>query len=236
MRFLLGWLLISTLLFCDGFDDEFNDEFTQQQNDTFKSYNLFMTGINDTIYTNLLTPIAKGYKSIIHEEIRIGLSNAFSNIQYPVSFINNILQLKIENSWIETQRFLLNTTLGFIGFKDIAKSSFDLDAKKEDFGQTLGYYGFNNTPHIVLPLLGPSNLRDILGMGGDYFANPLSYIEHRGNLLANDTESTYTKAYNTLNEYSFTYIQYEKIKKDSINLYLLLKNAYEQKRDKEIKE
>jgi phospholipid-binding lipoprotein MlaA len=73
-------------------------------------------------------------------------------------------------------------------------------------------------------------------MGGDYFANPLSYVENRGNLLANDEESTYVKAFDTLNENSFNYKRYESIKKDSLNLYILLRDAYEQKRDREISE
>lgn len=234
MRFLLGALLISSFLFSQNFDDEFNEE--KVQDDTFKVYNIFMTDVNDKVYTYVMNPIAKGYEGVLPEQIRIGVSNFFSNIKFPISFLNNLLQLKFENSFIEFQRFFINTTVGFAGFMDTAKDEYAIVAKKEDFGQTLGHYGFNNTPHIVLPLFGPSNFRDILGMGGDYFANPLSYIEDRGNLLANTNESSYTKAYDTLNEFSFDYKHYESVKKDSLNLYILLKNAYEQKRQREILE
>lgn len=239
MRFLLGLLLVSTLLFSQNIEDDFSDEFNHEETkkeDTFKSYNVFMTGFNDVIYTNLFNPIAKGYENVVADDLRVGFSNMYENIKFPISFINNILQLKFENSFTELQRFLINSTLGFAGFGDVAKDNFGIEAKKEDFGQTLGYYGLNNTPHIVLPLLGPSNLRDIIGLGGDYYANPLSYIEERGNLLNGDQEAMYAKSHDTLNEHSFNYKTYESFKKDSINLYLLLKNAYEQKRDKEISE
>jgi phospholipid-binding lipoprotein MlaA len=234
MRFLLGALLLSSLLFSQGFDDEFAIE--KKGDDVFKSYNVVMTNFNDTVYTYIFNPVAKGYADVFPEPIRTSVSNFFANIKFPISFINNLLQLKLENSFIELQRFMINSTIGIVGLRDAARDDFDMLAKKEDFGQTLGFYGFNDTPHIVLPFLGPSNVRDILGMGGDYFANPISYVENRGNLLANDDESTYTKIYDGINETSFNYKKYEAIKKDSIDLYLLLKNAYEQKRDKEIAE
>lgn len=234
MRFLLGALLISSLLFSQGFDDEFAED--TKDDDTFKSYNVIMTNFNDKVYTYVINPVAKGYEGIVPEPMRTGISNFFTNIQFPISFLNNLLQLKFENSATELQRFLINSSVGIVGFMDVAKESYQIEAKKEDFGQTLGYYGFNHTPHIVLPFLGPSNLRDILGMGGDYFVNPLSYVEDRGNLLDSSGESTYVKAYDALNKTSFTYKTYENIKKDSIDLYHLLKNVYEQKRDKEISE
>jgi len=238
MRFLLGMLLICSLLFSQNFDDEFGDEFEEEKQsvDTFKSYNIIMTQLNDKVYTYVFNPIASGYEYTIHKDIRIAVSNVYSNLKFPINFVNNLLQLKFENSFAELQRFLINSTLGIAGTMDIAKDDFHIEAKKEDFGQTLGYYGFNNTPHIVLPFLGSSNVRDILGLGGDYFINPLSYINNRGNLLANETESTYTKAYDTLNTHSFNYKIYEKAKKDSVDLYSLLKNVYEQRRNKEISE
>lgn len=237
MKFLLGLLLVSTLLFSQDLDEEFANEFAQEKKteDFFKSYNVFMTGVNDTIYTNVFTPLAKGYETVIPNDFRVGISNMYENIKFPISFINNILQLKIENSFTELERFVINTTLGFIGFGDVAKETFGIEAKKEDFGQTLGFYGLNHTPHIVLPLLGPSNFRDIIGFGGDYFASPLSYIEGRGNLLANDEESLYLTSHNSFNEFSLFYKNYESMKEDSINLYILLKMPMNKKEIKKFR-
>lgn len=237
MRFLLGALLICATLFSQDFESDFSKEFSDTNSaDTFKSYNVFMTNVNDKFYTYLLNPVAKGYEEVVAKDIRTGISNMFHNIQFPISFVNNILQLKFKNSFTELSRFCINTTLGFVGFADVAKTQFHIEAKREDFGQTLGFYGFNNTPYIVLPILGPSNFRDIVGLGGDYFASPLSYIKGRGNLMDNDEESLYIVGFKTLNEHSFNYKVYEDLKKDSLSLYILLRNAYEQRRNQQIKE
>ena len=195
-----------------------------------------MTNINDKFYTYLLNPVAKGYEKVVAKDLRVGVSNMYKNIKFPISFVNNLLQLKFKNSFTELERFCINTTLGFVGFSDVAKNHFGIEPKEEDFGQTLGFYGFNNTPHIVLPLFGPSNFRDILGLSADYFADPLVYIKGRGNLLDSDEESLYVKSFGAVNEASFNYKIYENLKKDSLNLYILLRNAYEQKRMKEIEE
>jgi phospholipid-binding lipoprotein MlaA len=239
MRFMLGLLLlISTTLFGQNLNNEFASEFEQKKEntDTFREYNIVMTNINDKFYTYLLNPVAKGYKQVVAKDLRVGVSNMYKNIKFPISFINNLLQLKFKNSFTELERFCINTTLGFAGFADVAKNHFGIESKEEDFGQTLGFYGFNNTPHIVLPLLGPSNFRDILGLSADYFINPLVYIKGRGNLLDSDEESLYILSFGAVNEASFNYKIYENLKKDSLNLYILLKNAYEQKRMKEIEE
>lgn len=237
MRFLLSILLIYSTLFSQDFESEFSNEFSDSKSpDTFKTYNVFMTNVNDKFYTYLLNPVAKGYATVVAKDIRTGISNIFQNIRFPISFVNNILQLKFKNSFTELSRFCINTTLGFVGFADVAKTQFHIEPKREDFGQTLGFYGLNNTPHIVLPLLGPSNFRDILGLGGDYFADPLAYVENRGNLLDDNEESLYVGSFGMINEHSFNYKVYEDLKKDSLNLYILLKDAYEQRRNQQIKE
>ncbi|MBE0492389.1 MAG: VacJ family lipoprotein [Sulfurospirillum sp.] len=234
MRFLLGALLIVSFVFAQNFDDEFAQESVKKDN--LRPYNVFMTDVNDKVFTYVLRPFYEGYTVVVPQNARIGISNFFSNLKFPISFINNLLQLKFENSFIELQRFLINTTFGIVGFMDVAKDQFDIKAKNEDFGQTLGYYGIGDSPYIVLPLLGPSNLRDIVGMGGDYYASPLSYIEGRGNLLENNDQAIYAKTGDRLNEGSFYYKKYEAIQKDAFDLYIVLKNAYEQKREREIQQ
>lgn len=238
MRFILGLLFICATLVSQDFDNEFSDEFKVETKspDTFKNYNMMMTNVNDKFYTYLLIPIEKGYEKVVAKELRVGISNMYQNIKFPINFINNILQLKFKNSFLELERFCINTTLGFVGFADIAKDKFHIMPKREDFGQTLGFYGWENSSYIVLPILGPSNFRDMIGMGGDYFTNPLSYVEDRGNLVDNDEESLYVIGFGLLNDQSFYYKTYENFKQDSLNLYILLKNAYEQRRKQQIKE
>lgn len=225
--FVLFFLCVS-LLFGANFEEEFSKEYptTTQSADPLKPYNKLMTNINDVLYTYAFTPLAQGYNHIVADEIKTSVSNVFNNLLFPINFINNLLQLKVENSLEELGRFVINSTLGIGGIFDVARSQFELQAHKEDFGQTLGHYGVTNDIHFVLPLLGPSNVRDIVGLSVDAFADPLSYVNH----------SMAYKAYRGFHGYSDTYTLYEKLKSESIDLYSVLKSVYEQNRDAKIKE
>ncbi len=218
--------------------DEFEDDTkTKDIFDPFSGYNRFMTGFNDKLYVYFLTPIAKGYNIIVHYEIRKSISNLFNNLQYPTRVVNNILQIKFQNASEETGRFIINSTIGILGLFDPAKSYFNLVAHDEDFGQTLGYYGVGGGPHIVLPLFGPSNLRDALSIIPDSYLNPIDYTDREWFTLT-DTWWTYlgVRSYDYINEFSLNINKYERLKEDSIDLYPYLRDIYEQHRDKKIRE
>jgi phospholipid-binding lipoprotein MlaA len=223
-------------------DDEFLDEFEQEmqveeKSDPFGGYNRAMTSFNDGAYEYVLSPIAKGYKTVVHEDIRDSIGNFFHNLLYPIRLVNNLLQGKLKNSVEETGRFVINTTIGIFGLFDPAKSYFGLEEHNEDFGQTLGYWGVGPGPHIVLPLLGPSNLRDTLSMYPDSLVNPVDYQSDRGyNLTSNSTETIYVKAFKTVNKTSIDGEQYDIMKKDAVDLYPFLRDVYEQRRVQQIKE
>eukprot|EP01029_Cantina_marsupialis_P021537 TRINITY_DN516671_c0_g1_i1.p1 TRINITY_DN516671_c0_g1~~TRINITY_DN516671_c0_g1_i1.p1 ORF type:complete len:286 (+),score=43.90 TRINITY_DN516671_c0_g1_i1:597-1454(+) len=219
------------------FDDEFKD--TKKEIDPFEGYNRAMTSFNDYMYVNLLTPVAKGYAVVVPEPGRIAISNFFDNITFPVRFINNILQFKFKNAAEETGRFLVNSTVGILGFMDPADEYLNLQARDEDFGQTLGYYGFADGFHIVLPLLGPSNVRDIVGMAADTFVNPLNdtRAEDIDYKIPNKSiETVGISIFDTINSTSLNPDEYENLKKDAVDLYPFLKNVYNQNREKMIKE
>ena len=222
----------------EAFLDEFEEEMEVEEiYDPLSGYNRAMTDINDMLYVNILKPVAKGYRYVVHKEIRKSVSNFFHNITYPIRFINNILQLKFANSTEETGRFIINTTIGFFGFFDPATTIFKLEKHNEDFGQTLGFYGVGAGPHIVLPLFGPSNLRDMLSLYPNSLLNPTIYNEDRGmNLLNNYNETISMEIYRNVNEVSVRGKEYDNLKKDAIDLYPFLRNTYEQYREKLIKE
>ncbi|WP_024955305.1 MlaA family lipoprotein [Sulfurospirillum arcachonense] len=244
MRLIFLFLLSFSLLFSQtdsSFDDEFENEFTKKEKssswDPIKGYNVQMTKFNDFVYMNIMGPVAKGYKNIVSTPVRKGVSNAFDNIKFPIRFVNNVLQLKFKNAFEETGRFIINSTYGLAGFLDLAKTEGGLNPHNEDLGQTLGYYGASDDFHIVLPLFGPSNLRDTIGLVGDSFLNPLSYAHsHEVNVLEDDRPYYFLKSYEVLNEYSLHVDEYEALRKDAVNLYPLLKNVYEQRRKKLIEE
>ncbi|MGK0256291.1 MAG: phospholipid-binding lipoprotein MlaA [Arcobacteraceae bacterium] len=222
----------------DAFLDEFADEMkVEKKSDPFSGYNRMMTSFNDGLYEYVLAPTARSYKNIVHEEIRGSVGNFFHNILYPIRLVNNVLQGKIKNSGEETGRFIINSTIGILGLFDPAKSYFELVPHNEDFGQTLGYWGVGAGPHIVLPFLGPSNLRDTLSLYPTSLVNPVDYQEDRNyNLTNNYDESLGLKVFKTVNYLSLHEGEYEKLKKDAVDLYPYLRDVYEQYREKQIRE
>lgn len=222
----------------DDFGDEFEDEFkTEAIFDPLSGYNRVMTDINDKLYTYVLEPVAKGYKYVLHEEVRSSIGKFFHNLLYPLRFVNNVLQLKFKNAMEETGRFLVNSTVGLLGFFDPAKSYLEWDVHNEDFGQTLGFYGVGAGPHIVLPILGPSNLRDTFSLYPDYALDPKTYVGDRSYNLAND--SLTGLGYATLEKINFISQhtgEYDMLKKDAVDLYPFLRDIYEQRRIQLIKE
>jgi len=220
-------------------EDDFSDEFGEEKEliDPFEPYNRFMTSFNDFLFTVALDPLARGYNKVVPETARVGISNFFENITFPTRFVNNILQFKFDYAIEETGRFLINSTYGVLGFMDPATDQFDLKERNEDFGQTLAYYGVGSGPHLVLPIYGPSNIRDF---GGTFFDAYISPLNHTGDMeykIPDRFEKTLgITAFRTLNSTSLNLGQYQNLKKDAIDLYPFLRDVYTQNREKQIKE
>ena len=233
-----------------GFDDEFEDEFATAEQEVFdplSGYNRVMTGFNDGFYILVLDPVARGYRWVLPSTARRGVKNFFHNLFFPLRFVNNVLQLKAKNAGEEFLRFSINSTIGILGFWDPAKELFGLEAHEEDFGQTLGYYGVGGGFHVVLPLLGPSNLRDMFSLYPDLQMDPVNYVVNRpynfpkqeGEYLGVSRQTLQAidlTLLKTVNTESLRIGQYENLKKDAIELYPFLRDVYEQNRAKLIRE
>lgn len=209
--------------------DEFDDHDVIEINDPLSGYNRFMTQVNDTILIWFVKPVALTYSFIVGEPLRQSIANFFDNLGFPVRFVNNVLQLKTNQTGIEIARFGVNTTIGVLGFFDPARSWLELYPCPEDFGQTLAYYGVGRGFHLVLPLLGPSNLRDAIGKVPDYFLDTVIFIDKREIRLA-------VNGLKLVNMASLHIHEYEALRSDAVDLYILLRNAYEIKRLKDIEE
>ncbi|WFP52192.1 VacJ family lipoprotein [Methylomonas sp. EFPC3] len=142
--------------------------------DPWESWNRPMQTFNDRVDDYLMKPVARGYRWITPDFVDAGISNFFSNIADIRVSINDVLQGKFRQAGMDTARFLVNTTVGIAGWFDPA-SAIDLPKHHEDFDQTLGYWGIPTGPYIVLPLLGSSSPRGVIGLIGDTAANPISY-------------------------------------------------------------
>ena len=226
--------------FGDNFEDEFAAEDTFDVFDPLSGYNRAMTGFNDKFYFWVAKPVAKGYGYIVPEPARISVSRFFKNLLFPVRFINNILQFKFKGAGVELSRFVINSTVGILGLADPAKNWFDLSPYAEDFGQTLGYYGVGSGFHIVLPFLGPSNLRDLVSMVPDYYADPVQLVQlvdaDMDELIDADIDHFAFRSYDIINRTSLHIGEYETLKADALDLYTFLRDTYEANRKKKIKE
>jgi len=225
----------------DDFDEEFaaSDLETEEVFDPLSGYNRWMTGVNHSLMLNVVEPSVTGYNYVIPENGRESINNFLNNIYYPVSLVNNVLQLEIVDAGTETARFLINSTIGLLGLFDPADAWFGLKPQVEDFGQTMGSYGVGSGFPIVLPFFGQRNLRDLAGNFGDAWLDPIFYVENRSyNIVGEDQNfiSIGIAGYDNFNEYSLTPEAYPKLTEDAIDLYPFLRDAYEQHRNQLIKE
>jgi phospholipid-binding lipoprotein MlaA len=147
----------------------------QEISDPIEGVNRGIFWFNDKLDVNVLEPVARGYDDVMPDSAQTGVSNFFENLKYPKYLFSDILQFKFLQALKHTGRFVINTTVGIGGILDIAKD-FGLEKHEEDFGITLAYYGVGPGPYLVLPILGPSNLRDGVGKIVDSFLDPISAL------------------------------------------------------------
>jgi len=224
--------------FSGEFEEEFSERETNDTIDPLSGYNRAMTSFNDKIIIYGLNPISEAYAYILPQPLRLGISNFIHNIQFPIRFTNNLLQGKFQNSSNELERFLVNSIVGLGGLMDPAKNYMNIHPHEEDFGQTLGHYGVGSGFHVILPFLGPSNIRDIVGITGDGYLSPLVNVRGLENykIPQNLGQSIGIYAVHTINKTSLHLGEYEDLKKDAVDLYPFLRDIYEQKRDSDIAE
>jgi phospholipid-binding lipoprotein MlaA len=139
--------------------------------DPLEGYNRGVHKFNTVVDDALFKPIAKGYKAITPEPVDRGVTNFFNNIADVNSAVNNLFQFKLSRFGSDLGRVAVNSTVGILGLFDVA-TNMGLPSYKEDFGQTFGYWGDVDSPYLVVPLLGPSTVRDSVGRVGDALVDP----------------------------------------------------------------
>ncbi|MGA2151522.1 MAG: VacJ family lipoprotein [Geobacteraceae bacterium] len=196
--------------------------------DPIEPWNRAMFQFNDKLYFWALKPVARGYNAVVPEPARISVRSFFRNVAMPVRFVNSLFQGKFKAAGTELARFGINTTIGMVGFFDVAKSRFDLEAHNEDLGQTLGHYGMGGLMYIVWPFIGPSNVRDTIGFAGDSFLDPVSYIDPFEAAIG-------VNAYGQINKTSLELGTYEDMVESALEPYIAVRDAYIQYRNGLIK-
>lgn len=197
--------------------------------DPLEPFNRAMFHFNDKLYFWVVKPVAQGYSAVVPEKARVSVGNFYTNLSFPIRFVNSLLQGNIEGAASELGRFIINTVWGIGGLLDPAASK-EIDLKKQqaDFGQTLGIYGIGQGFYIHWPIFGPSSPRDTVGTVGDIFLYPSIYFG-AWEVWAG------SRVIEKVNDASLHIGDYESLKEASIDPYVAVRDAYVQYRLKKIK-
>jgi phospholipid-binding lipoprotein MlaA len=190
--------------------------------DPLQGFNRKIFWFNDRVDTWVLEPVARGYDHVTPDAVQRSVSNFFTNLRFPIVTLNDLLQGKVVDGGVDVGRFLVNTTVGVLGFFDPA-TGWHLPRHDEDFGQTLGVWGVPPGPYLVLPLLGPSSPRDALGLGVDTATSVQTWFVDWWILAA-------ARVFDTVNARAQALDTVKQIKEASVDYYVAVRNGYAQRR------
>ncbi len=207
----------------EALEPSFGEEPPPRTADPLQPVNRAIFVFNDKAYYWFFKPVAKGYSYLVPQGVRKSVRNFFSNLAASVRVANHLLQGNLRATGTELLRFTLNTTIGLAGLFDAASDGFHIERKDADLGQTLGRYGLGQGWYVVLPILGPTTLRDGAGLAGDAFLDPLSYIRPPEAAIG-------VNAYKMENNLSLRIGEYEDLTVSALDPYVAVRDAYMQHR------
>lgn len=188
--------------------------------DPWERFNRGMYAFNDAFDRAIFRPVAKGYANVTPPMAREGISNFFSNLQQPVTALNLLLTGHPGQAGSALGRFLMNLTLGFGGILDPA-SSIDVPKRNRDLGQTLAQWGWKDSRYLVLPIFGPSTLRDGIGKGISTEVSPVAWLARREGAGVSILYGVDARA---------SVLPFESLLRDAADPYLMIRDAYLQRR------
>jgi len=210
--------------------DEF-DEYSEVASipDAIEPVNRCFFWVNDQLYCFVFRPVSKAYR-VLPKQARTAVSNVYENVEFPVRFVNDLLQLKFKNADLEFRKFLVNSVAGVGGIVRVSDRIPALaNIPAADTGQTLAKWGVGHGCYIVLPVLGPSSARDTVGRAGDYALNPLTWISFGGVSAGASIAITAPNAVNTMDARIDTY---DTVTRNAIDPYQAVRSGYSQYRKK----
>ncbi len=194
----------------------------ENPDDPWEDWNRGVYSFNKSLDENITKPIAKGYKAITPDPVEKGISNVFSNIEDVPIMVNNLLQGKVVDSLSDLGRFVINSTVGVAGIWDPA-SHMGLEKHDEDFGQTLGAWGVGSGPYVMLPVFGPSTVRDTSAWPANSYLDPINQIDH----IPTRNQATVL----SLIDERAALIAFEEQLKDATDEYAFIRDVYLQNRE-----
>ena len=237
-KFLLTSLisLMLTTSLSAGTDEENNlSKKPETVKDCFEGFNRATFSLNQRLDKVIFKPVAKGYRSL-PSSVRTGTSNVLVNLSSLITIPNNILQGEFKTAGVNTGRFAINTTVGILGIFDVAKKIGFSEYEKEDYGQTLGVWGVGAGCYVVLPVLGPSTVRDTVGsfvnvLGGDPYYNAST---HGNNEYLSDSLYMKTKIVSGIDFRAKNLESIDNLEKNSMDFYASIRSLYLQDRQRKI--
>ncbi|MDA9606196.1 VacJ family lipoprotein [Candidatus Pelagibacter sp.] len=204
--------------------------------DCFEGLNRSTFALNQGLDKVIFKPVAKGYRTL-PSPVRTGTSNVLVNLSSLITIPNNILQGELKTAGVNTGRFIINTTVGILGIFNVAEKMGFSKYEKEDYGQTLGVWGLGAGCYLVLPVLGPSTVRDTAGsfinvMGGDPYYN---ISTHGNNQYLDKSDYILTKTLTAVDFRSKTIDSFDNLEKNSMDFYASVKSLYLQDRQRKIR-
>ena len=203
--------------------------------DCFENINRATFKFNQVLDGAIIEPIAKAYR-VLPSPIRAGTGNALNNLSSLVTIPNNVLQGELKKAGVNTARFIVNTTIGVVGIFDVAQKIGFTDYEKEDYGQTLGTMGVGPGCYLILPILGPSTVRDTAGsfinvLGGDPWYNASA---GGNNHYLNDSDYITAKVLTGIDFRAKNIDSFKNLEKNSMDFYASVKSLYLQDRQQKI--
>jgi len=212
----------------DADDDEGIDQLAIPEPDPFETANRGLLYFNNGVDRFLLDPASKAYQFVMPDFAERALLRAFANFNSPVTLVNDVFQLEFRRAGVTLSRLVVNSTVGLAGFIDVAEHM-GLEGHVSDFGMTLAKAGAGSGPYIVIPVLGPSTARDAVGFGVDLLFRPLFYLIGPFDFLFVGTGNGFLVRASYMEEL-------EALREGSVDYYATLRNAYFQRRAKQLRE
>lgn len=217
----------------DGsYDDDYGYGYNGEIADPLEDVNRATFAMNEFVDDVLLEPVARGYRNFTPPPVRTGVRNFLQNLRSPINIANQILQGDLKGAGNDIARVVLNTTFGAAGLVDVA-TAVGFEYEKEDFGQTLASWGFDHGAYLVLPIAGPSSVRDGIGLLVDSYADPLRLYLFN----THEEEWYYARVAATAVDQREALLDVlEDLQKNSFDYYAALRSVYTQKREDEVRD
>jgi phospholipid-binding lipoprotein MlaA len=201
----------------------------EEEFDPWESFNEKMFEFNLRLDRYVLKPVAKAYNTVVPDRVQVMISNLYDNASFVPRMMNSFLQGKFDGGMREIGRFMFNTTIGVGGLFDVAKME-GIEKSREDFGQTLGFYGYGPGPYLILPFLEPLTVRDGIGKGVDSLMDPVAYF------VPFFWTRLILKVEETVNDRSLNLELFQGFEESVIDMYSAVRHGYLKRREKMIKE